>query len=479
MLVTTCTLTGVSKMGGKDNICLAMPRSIWRNPIRTTSFMNNSHQRWLLEQLPQWEHDGLITSDAAQALRKRHAVDGSQSALAQIVIGSLGALLIGTGLIAVIGYNWDDFSRPVRLLFAFLPLLLTQGLSFRVLQRGATATPWVRETAALLQALATGACIALVSQIYNLGGAWPDFLFWWFILSLPLAWVLRSHAVTLFYLIAIALWSVNQVGHGNPWYDSPLLYPLLLLGLLPYWPGWQGTASLSISVRWTMTLSAILGLCSAAVFVTDIQGDYSYYQYDTYLWLWTLTAAVCVLFPLNQAGLDEATGRKPQVVLGSLWLLGYGVAATFHPVSRDILKGTSNALPLPWCQGLFLVLALFALLAAWRQRWAVLAIASVALLPLIAFLLMQGKDDPNSSLLSSLVTLHLAVVGITLIVLEFTRRRGAPRLGAALLSVLIIARMTDSHFSLLAKGSAFIAVGAAFLAFNFFMSRRPQAPTPV
>ena len=38
----------------------------------------------------------------------------------------------------------------------------------------------------------------------------------------------------------------------------------------------------------------------------------------------------------------------------------------------------------------------------------------------------------------------------------------------------IIARMADSQFSLLAKGLAFIAVGVAFLAFNFFMSRHQR-----
>lgn len=141
-------------------------------------------------------------------------------------------------MIAVIGYNWDDFSRPVRLLFAFLPLLATQLFSFRVLQRGDASAAWVRETTALLQALATGACIAIVSQIYNLGGEWPDFLFWWMLLSLPLAWVLRSSAVAIFYLIAIAVWSANQTDRGLPWHDSPFLYPLLLLGLLPFWPGW-------------------------------------------------------------------------------------------------------------------------------------------------------------------------------------------------------------------------------------------------
>ena len=164
-----------------------------------------------------------MTADSLRVLRERYAVDESEVGLAQMVMGVLGALLIGAGLIAVIGYNWDDFSRPVRLLFAFMPLLLTQLFSMRVLRGGQAIAAWVRETAALLQALATGTCIALISQIYHLGGEWPDFLFWWFLLSLPLTWVLRSNAVAIFYVIAIAIWSVNQVERGRPWQDSPLI----------------------------------------------------------------------------------------------------------------------------------------------------------------------------------------------------------------------------------------------------------------
>lgn len=318
--------------------------------------MSSSNRRWLLEQLPQWEREGLLTPEAARTLRERHAVDDSQPGAAQIVMGALGALLIGSGLIAIIGFNWDDFTRPVRLMFAFGPLLLAQLFSFRALQRGTATAPWVRETAALLQALATGACIALVSQIYNLGGEWPDFLFWWLLLSLPLAWVLRSSSVAVFYLIGIAVWSVNQVEHGRPWYDSPLLYPLLLLGLLPWWPGWKREAALSISLRWVMTLSAIFGLCSAAAFVSSRASAYWSYQGDCLFWLWTLTAAAFALFPLDSSSLDEPLRRKPQVLLGSLWLLGYGVAATFRDASREILQGASRSLHLPWCWGLLAVL---------------------------------------------------------------------------------------------------------------------------
>lgn len=434
--------------------------------------MNTSHQRWLLEQLPQWEREGILTADGARTLRERNAVDDSQPGTAQIVMGALGALLIGSGLIAVIGYNWDDFSRPVRLLFAFLPLLLTQFFSFRVLVRSATTAAWVRETAALLQALATGACIALVSQIYNLGGEWPDFLFWWFMLSLPLVWVLRSQAVAIFYLIAIALWSVDQAGPGKPWFDSPLIYPLLLLGLLPCWPGWKMQASPSLSLRFVMTISAAFGFGSAAVFASHTGIRFFSDNAQCFLWLWTLTAAALALFPLSQNGIEEPLRRKPQVELGALWLLGYGVVATFHDVSDDILRGALHALQLPWCWGLLTVLAVFVLLAVVRKRWAVLSIASVALLPLIACPFVQNTDKNYGTLLSWLATLHLTAIGITLIVLEFAGKKGAPRLGASLLSVLIIARMADSHFSLLAKGVAFIAVGVAFLAFNILMSRQ-------
>lgn len=42
--------------------------------------MNPTPRRWLLVQLPQWEREGLLTGEAAQTLRKRHALDCECSA---------------------------------------------------------------------------------------------------------------------------------------------------------------------------------------------------------------------------------------------------------------------------------------------------------------------------------------------------------------------------------------------------------------
>ena len=136
--------------------------------------MSLIHHRWLDEQLPAWEREGIVTTDGARKLRERYPAE-PQGGLAQLVVGAVGALLIGTGLIAVLAFNWDDFPRWVRLVLALGPLAVTQAVSWWVLGRGESAKPWQREAAALVQTLAVGAAMALVSQIYNLPGKWTDF----------------------------------------------------------------------------------------------------------------------------------------------------------------------------------------------------------------------------------------------------------------------------------------------------------------
>ena len=426
--------------------------------------MSASRQRWLLEQIPDWEREGLLTAEAAVRLRARYAVDASRPGLGQILLGALGALLIGSGLIAILGHNWDDFSRPVRLLCAFLPLLAAQIFTWQVLQRGAAA--WVRETAGLLQALAAGACLALVSQIYHLGGDWPDFLRAWFLLALPLAWVLRSDAVTLLYLVAITVWTLSRLESKLAWQDSALLYPLLLMVLLPRW--WRQPAPGPV-MRCLMVVSAGLGLGAAAADLVQ-RGEILSGRGHALPLLWSLLAAGFVLLPLTARGQAESLARKPQVVLGGLWLFGFGLAATFRDVGRDLLRGMPELLRLPVGWGLLALLAGLAAVAVRQRRWAVLTVASVVLLPLLVHAVFPVA--PHGTLLAGLFTAHLSLVGLALILLDFAGRPAAPRLGAAMLSLLVIARMADSDLSLLAKGLAFILVGSAFLAFNFFMSRR-------
>jgi uncharacterized membrane protein len=436
----------------------------------------SSHHRWLLSQVPEWEREGLIDATSAAALRGRYTdqntADGSRIGFAQIAMGSLGALLIGAGLIAVIGYNWDEFTRPTRLLFAFLPLLTSQIFSWWVLRRGDGASAWLRETAGLLQSLTTVGCLAIVSQIYNLGGNWPDLLLGWMLLILPLAWVLRAKSVAMLYLIGTTIWPFGQFNYGVSWYVSPLIYPLLLAGLLPIWPGWPPKTAPSTWMRWMITPCATFGFCCAASFATYFTSESGYVHVNAEVatWLCTLVVACITLFPLNANGISESLGRKPQVILGALLLLGFGLAATFEDFS-DEFDNLIGAFRLPWAWGLLMITAVFSALAVIQKRWAVLAIAMIAMLPLFGGVPGEWQHW--------LVTLYLAALGIAFIVLEFTGHRGSPRLGATLISLLTIARMAHSDFPLLTKGIIFIAVGIAFLVFNLLIIRHGRRSSPV
>jgi hypothetical protein len=443
--------------------------------------VSRSHHRWLHSQLPAWENGGLLGTEAAEELRRRHPLGEESPGLAQMIFGALGAMLVGTGLIAVIGYNWNDFGRGTRLMFAFLPLLLSQGFSAWVLVRGSRIPAWARETAGLLQVLAGGAAIAIVSQIYHLGGTWQDFLFWWILVSLPVLWAMRSHAVVIFHLLASAVWAGYQAAFTRPWPDTPFLFPLLLLALLPYWPGWPPQWRMSTTMRWAVTLASMIGFGACAVSaarpIVD-KGYYNNFNSEAMIWMWLATAAVFVLVPLRRDAIAGGIGSKPQVILGTLWLLGFGISMTFADVAEACVAGIGGAMHTPWGWLLAVLLTVFSVLAWRARRIALLALAAIAILPGLALPFMRvGWENSSALLLSWLCTLYLAALGIVLIVLSLRGDRGAPRLGATLLAVLVITRMADSGFSLLTKGMGFILVGIAFLAFNLFLGRLVKKTT--
>jgi len=438
--------------------------------------MSLIHHRWLAEQLPAWQRDGIITADGARKLRDRYATE-PRGGLAQMIVGAVGAMLIGTGLIAVLAYNWDDFPRWVRLALALGPLAASQAASWWVLTRGDSARPWLRESAALAQTLAAGAAMALVSQIYNLPGAWTDLVFWWCVVSVPLAWVLRSQAVAIAYLVGIAIWTIAQTADRGLRFsilstaavDVRLWYPLLLAGILPLWPGPGLRGRPASGSRLILAATAFAGLLAVAAAAADTDaGDASFF------WLAMLTAAVVLLFPLDRAGIAEPLTAKPQVVIGGLALIVMAFVATHEYPARQLVESVGFALPLGWCWLLLAVVAANAALALLQGRLAVIAVASVAVLPLLAVPLAPASGWPVAIAYS----LVLLATAIALIALEFLGRQGAARIGAALIAMLVILRMADADVSLLVKGLAFIVIGSGFLAFNTVITRRRRVTAP-
>lgn len=439
--------------------------------------MSLVHHRWLAKQLPAWEREGIVTSDGARTLRERYAIE-PRGGLAQMIVGAVGALLIGTGLIAVLASNWDDFPRWVRLGLAFGPLAGSQVVSWWVLRKDTAAKPWQREASAVVQTLAAGGAMALVSQIYNLPGKWTDLIFWWCLVSVPLAWVLRSQAVAMMYLAGIAVWTVTQASERASSSgaigiaDLRLWFPVLLAGIVPLWPGPALRDRPAPVCRLVLTVSSLLGLLAVAA-STTVRPAHIVPSFTGFPWLAMLSAAAVLLFPLDRVGIAEPLVRKPQVLLGGGALVVMALIGTFEGPARDFVKGVGATASLGWCWLLLAVVLGFAVLAFRQGRFAVLAVAGLAVVPLLAAPL--SAHDATGWPVAITYTLVLLATAIVLIVLEFLGRQGAARIGAALIALLVILRMADTDVSLLVKGLAFIVIGSGFLAFNAFITRRRAA----
>ena len=144
----------------------------------------------------------------------------------------LGATLVGLGTILIIAHNWDDLGRTVKTVFAFIPLLAAQLACWFALYRKPEKIAW-RESASVFLVLSVGACMAMVSQIFNLGGELSDFLLVWIAVCIPVVYVMNSGMAAVLSVAGIT-WYGSLVGYEHYPTQKPWMYLLLMATILPF-----------------------------------------------------------------------------------------------------------------------------------------------------------------------------------------------------------------------------------------------------
>lgn len=422
--------------------------------------MPSSHHAWLLTQLPEWEREGLISSEAAATLRKRAqaAKDEQGGQVGLVIFGVIGAALVAAGVIAVLAYNWDTFPRWARLLVAFLPMLAGQAGAAWCLRGGESISAWIKESVAIFLGISVGTCLAIVSQVYSLGGDWRDFVLAWSLLSYPLVPLLNSSAGATLYMLGITTWATSGswLWQSHRWMET-MWYPVLLVPLLLWWPGrnWSWKNSPPLGFCW---VAAPCLMWASLIITKDLPGMANLADMAMVLSL----AAVFVLLPTEREGF----GHRPFLVCGSIVLFCAGLFLGFNPFGLMKEEGADQVfhLPLFW---LYLVIGVWLVYqAVLERRWASLSLASIALMPFLMAVLPGGATWV-------LLNAQLAATGIFMIMPSFRDGYGgSPRLGAALLSIVVIARFMSSDLPLLLKGFGFIVVGIGFIVFNITLARR-------
>ena len=195
----------------------------------------------LQKELPTWVSAGLVTAEQSEALSLRYGAGSGaerrRSKAAQ-AIAVIGAVAAGLGVILFFAANWDAISRPARVLVLLAALLGSYAAGWRLLGR----RPIVGHALILLGAIAFGAGIFLVGQMYHVQAHDPLAFAVWTAGVAPLAWILRSRLLATLTVLTLGGWIVYEgvaIAADSPddstWLGIPLA--LMLYGAALYGTG--------------------------------------------------------------------------------------------------------------------------------------------------------------------------------------------------------------------------------------------------
>jgi len=422
---------------------------------------------WLLAELPRLEHDGVLTSEAAEALRRHYrSRDEEAPAIdwAPVLLACVGAVLVGGGIILILAHNWDLLDRPTRAAMAIGSLLAAQALTLFAVARRSGSDAWLEAASGLLVA-ATGASIALVGQTYHVGGSFEALMRTWLWLVVPLPYLTGSC------LAAVGFWGLFVIRVGSlSARSAPLDVWPLALAALPF---------VVLRARrqpdaWPTTL--VMWMAAGGIFLAGT------FQAIDRQWggLWAVFQVAWLAAVIAAASWPaaDAAGAWRRRILLPAWgvLIVVGTILSFDDPWRRL-----TAVSLRLMQPSLLVIAMvavacatFASIATFRLAQARrfdLAAATAAAILVVAMhaLAIEGVEQPgwiafNLWLLAvGALNLHAGIRNLDL---------GLANRGLFAIAALVIARFFDTDLSFLMRGLTFVALGIACFALNFELMRR-------
>ena len=420
----------------------------------------------ILKDIPELIKAGIISQETADKINDYYTSKGKNSGNRLfIVFGIFGAILIGLGIILLVAHNWDELSRTTKSFFAFLPLVLGQLLCGYAMIKKNDSVLWRESTSSFLF-FAVGACISLVTQIYNIPGDLSSFLLTWMLLCLPLMYLMRSSIASLLYLIGITYYAC-ETSYGFFEISESYLYWLLLLSALPYYYllyRKKPEGNFMIFHNWLVPLSVIITLGT----VTKNTGELMYIAYFSLFGLFYLIGS-SAFFKQQKI---RNNGYK---ILGSLGTIVLLLILSFDWFWRDLRNKEFHINELISSPEFFasLIITLAGLCIFYFQQKnnsikQIGPIAFVSLLFIITFIIGL------SSLLSVvLINLFIFTIGI-LTILDGAKNDhlGILNYGLLVIVALAICRFFDTDLSFVIRGLLFLSVGIGFFATNYWMLKK-------
>lgn len=443
---------------------------------------NKRAVRWLRGELPVLVQSGLINAEAARAIERHYAETEEESSnFGFIVLATIGAILIGAGIILLIAHNWDELSRPTRTVLALLPLVLAHALGLFVLLRRDESVPW-RESVAVFDLAGVAAAIALISQTFQILGSFSDFMKIWLLLCLPIVYLFRGDIAAIVFMLGTTLFAWTSDNWLHP--SSNALLAWVWLGLILPFLIWRYRRD--GSTAFVSTLFIFLALASAVTLGLTSERARSNLGLVSFSGL----AATVYLCGMKFFPAEENDRVRALSLIGGIAASIIAIVGTFEDVWHmhgpsqwpGAFAGTTRNMAIA-LQLLLPTVALVMMAEIFLRRRRVLFSIAIALLPLVAAIawgiihlapMAQRGTDSGYSLAASII-FDVFALGLGLeLLLRGVRAQSLPRsnFGLLVLAALALARFFDSDLDFVTRGLAFIVVGAGFLGANIIWFRR-------
>jgi len=403
--------------------------------------------------------EGVIDNDVAARIEgfyNNKSEDSSSKIL--IIFGILGALLIGLGIILIINHNWDLLPKWLKTIFAFVPLIIGQALCFYSLWKKDGSRLW-SESSAIFLTLGIGACIGLVSQIYNLEGSLQGFLEIWMIIGLPIIYIMNSTNVAILFLLAVI--SYTMYGYGaKDWTSTFGMYILLFAAFVPFYflKIRKGSKENALNIlHWLVPITMIVGVVFLYVASNSNPSI-------------GLVLLFAILYMIGHLQIFEKASlfRNGYLVIGALGTVGVLLAHSFVDIFEEIdfykdLFGTQTYISL--LHGLLLVIAIGGLYYHQKNRASLLERPMMPVfLIFICIYLLSTISVGTSTLLVNLLVLGLGVLTVRTGIEK--DHLGILNYGLLIITVLLTCRFFDVGIPFIIRGILFIIIGCSFFIAN-------------
>ena len=433
--------------------------------------MKDQFLKSLYRQLPILIENKILTESDSDRIKSYYYNQPHTSSKNTIltIIGSLAAILIGSGIILLFAYNWNSINRNLKTIISFIPLLAGQFLVFYSWRKG-KSTAWT-ESSSIFLSLAIGSVIALISQIYQIPGDLENFLFTWMLLILPLNYLTGSIGTLAIYLTGILFWSgYSQAVDGNAAFYWLLLGAVIpkLIHLLKH----EFHSNKTAVVSWLVVFNLLIG--------TGISME----KVIPGLWILVYSLLLVFFFMIGQIFYKKSNGgfSDPFRTTGSGGIVILSYIFTFEFFWKEI--GLNDMRIKPGYNNLIAVfdyIILFSLIIIIIYLLTVKISKSEfkRLIPFLSIVFLSTISFVLSSLYNSVIpqiitfNIYTMFLGIWIISRGILNKH-LFQINAGMLTVLliIITRFFDMDIGFTTKGIIFIILGIIFLLINRYLSRK-------